>query len=627
MASDLLERKIKNAPVRTGVYLMKDREGKVIYAGKAKNLRSRVRSYFGGKDTRPMIPFLLARIEDLDFVVTDTEKEALILENNIIKEHRPRYNVFFRDDKTYYSLRIDLREPFPWFQLVRRVKKDGARYLGPYPSGFAAKETLHFLHQAFPLRTCGDRVFRQRRRPCIEYEIKRCLGPCCGLVTPEQYRSLVTDVIAFLEGRGRALLQDLRERMERASGAMEFEEAARIRDCIAAIDRTLEKQSIASSAFRDQDVFGAYREGSLTQVFALHIRNGNLLGKKKFPLVRLAAEPAEILSSLIKQYYSEEQFIPEEIIASEEIEDRDVICEWLGEKKGKKVSILRPLRGERNRLLRMAERNAENAFKTDRNLESEEMALTILKEKLNLRRQPERIECFDISNIGGQFAVGSMVTFTGGRPEKAGYRHFRIRAVEGADDYAMLREVLERRYRRRENLPDLIVIDGGKGQLGIALSVLRELGIEGPDVIGLAKGSQDSEGKGPRTPKARAGASREEDRVYLAGRKDPVHISRYPAAYFFLQRIRDEAHRFAITHHRKLMGKRATRSLLDDIEGVGPKRKAMLLSRFGDIAGICGSSPEELMDAGRMSRRTAEKILEHLRGMSRSGREDGTVAT
>jgi excinuclease ABC subunit C len=620
MDRDLLERKIKNIPARTGVYLMKDREGKIIYAGKAKNLRSRVRSYFKGNDTRPMIPFLLARIGDLDFVVTDTEKEALILENNIIKEHRPRYNVFFRDDKTYFSLRIDLREPFPWFQLVRRVKKDGALYLGPYPSGFAAKETLHFLHQVFPLRTCSDRVFRQRKRPCIEYEIRRCLGPCCGLVTPEHYRALVTDVIAFLEGRGQGLLQDLRERMETASGALEFEEAALVRDRIAAIERTLEKQHVASSAFRDQDVFGSYREGSLTQVFALHIRSGNILGKKKFPLVRLAAEPAEILSSLIKQYYSQGQFIPEEIITSEEIEDRDVIGEWLSEKKGKKVSILRPRKGERNRLLRMAERNAEDAFKTDRNIESEEMALTILREKLHLKRQPERIECFDISNMSGQFAVGSMVTFVGGRPEKAGYRHFKIKEVEGADDYAMLREMLARRFRHRENLPDLIMMDGGKGQLGIALSVLKELGMEGPDVIGLAKGVQ---GSGMLT-KAPAGAPREEDRVYLAGRKDPVHIARYPAAYFFLQRVRDEAHRFAITHHRKLMGKRVTRSQLDDIAGVGPKRKKALLSRFGDIAGIRGASLEELMDAGRMSRAVAKKILDHLKGTAPGGEKGGT---
>lgn len=623
MDRDLLERKIKNIPPRTGVYLMKDREGKVIYAGKAKNLRNRVRSYFKGNDTRPMIPFLLARVRDLDFVVTDTEKEALILENNIIKEHRPRYNVFFRDDKTYFSLRIDLRETFPWFQLVRRVRKDGARYLGPYPSGFAARETLHFLHRVFPLRTCSDRVFRQRRRPCIEYEIKRCLGPCCGLVTPEHYRSLVSDVIAFLEGRGRGLLRDLRERMERASGALEFEEAALTRDRITAIERTLEKQSIASPAMRDQDVFGLYREGSLTQVFALHIRNGNILGKMKFPLVRLAAEPAEILSALVKQYYSGESFIPEEIVTSEEIEDRDVIGEWLSEKKGGKVSILRPRRGERNRLLRMAERNAEDAFKADRNIESEETALTILREKLQLKRQPERIECFDISNIGGRFAVGSMVTFAGGRPEKAGYRHFNIKGVEGADDYAMLREVLERRYRRRENLPDLIMLDGGKGQLGIALSVLRELGVEGPDVIGLAKGEVEIEETIPSALKARRIAARGEDRVYLAGRKDPVYMARYPAAYFLLQRVRDEAHRFAITHHRKIMGKRVTRSRLDDIAGVGPKRKKALLSRFGDIAGIQKASPEEIMNAGRVSRVVAQKILDHLKGTAPGGEKGG----
>lgn len=627
MDRELLERKIRNIPARTGVYIMKDREGKVIYVGKAKNLRDRVRSYIKGNDARPMIPFLLGRIDDLDFVITDTEKEALILENNIIKKNRPRYNVYFRDDKTYFSLRIDLREPFPWFQLVRRVKKDGARYLGPYPSGLAAKETLHFLQQVFPLRTCSDRVFRHRRRPCIEYGIRRCLGPCCGLVAPGDYRKLVADAIAFLEGRGRKLLQELRERMEKASEALEFEEAARVRDRIAAIERTLEKQSVASSAFRDQDVYGSYREGALTQVFALHIRNGNILGKKKFPLVRLAAEPSEILSSLLKQYYSEGQFIPEEIIAAEEIEDREVIEEWLSEKKGKKVSILHPRRGERRRLLRMAERNAENAFKADRNLESGEMALKILAEKLHLKRQPHRIECFDISNIVGQSAVGAMVTFLGGRPEKAGYRHFRIRGVEGADDYAMLREVLERRYRRREDLPDLILMDGGKGQLGIALSVLRELGIEAADVVALAKGTTGSGKTEPHAGTTRKIVPREEDRVYLAGRKDPVYISRYPAAYFFLQRIRDEAHRFAITHHRKLMVQRATRSLLDDIAGVGPKRKRALLSRFGDVAGIRAASVEELMAAGSLSRKTAEEILDHLRRTTPAGTKGGPRTT
>ena len=626
MGPDFLDRKIKNAPTRTGVYLMKDREGKIIYVGKAKNLRGRVRSYFRGTDTRPMIPFLLSRIEDLDFVVTDTEKEALILENNIIKEHRPRYNVYFRDDKTYVSLRINLREPFPWFQLVRRVKKDGAKYLGPYPSGLAAKETLHFLQQVFPLRTCSDRVFRQRRRPCIEYEIKRCLGPCVGLVTRESYRRLIMDVIDFLEGRGRGLLQDLERRMENASQTLEFEEAARVRDRIAAIEHTLEKQSVASSTMRDQDVFGLYREGSLTQIFALHIRSGNILGKKKFPLVRLAADSAEILSSLLKQYYSEGQFIPEEIIIPEEIEDQNVIEEWLSEKRGRKVSILRPQKGERSRVLRMATSNAENVFKTERNLESEEMALKILREKLRLKRQPERIECFDISNIGGQFAVGSMVTYAGGRPDKTGYRHFRIRDVEGADDYAMLREVLERRYRQRENLPDLIMMDGGKGQLGVALSVLRELGVKGPDVIALAKGSSGNGEARPPAVKTRARVPREEDRLYLAGRKAPIYISRYPAAYFFLQRVRDEAHRFAITHHRKLMEKRTTRSLLDDIPGVGPKRKVALLSRFGDIAGIRETSPEEIMTVGRISRNTADKILDHLRAAPQGERKNGPDA-
>ena len=599
-----LETKIRHAPRSPGVYLMKDGSGEILYVGKARDLKARIRAYFARTDSRAMIPFLVSRIRDLEFILTGTEKEALILENNLIKEHRPRYNVDFRDDKSYYNIRIDPSEPFPRFQLVRRPKKDGARHFGPYPSGAAAKETLRFLQTILPLRICRDRELKARRRPCLEYEIGRCAAPCVGRIGLSDYQHLVKDGIAFLEGRERALIGDLRARMNGAAEELRFEEAAALRDRIAAIEETLERQRIVSMSGRNRDVFGLCREEDLTQIALLFVRSGRMIGQKTFPLIRLRAETGEILSSLLMRYYDGVVDIPDEVVVPMALEDGVVLAEWLAEKKGRGVSLVSPKRGETLALVGIAGRNAENALKTARlAADRPEEALRLLVEKLKLRNLPRRIECFDISNIGGKHAVGSLVAFTAGVPAKEGYRRFRIRTVPGADDYAMMYEVLKRRYQKRENLPDLVIVDGGKGQLGVALAVLKDLGIEGMDVIALAKERDDAR---PDVPNDTPG--KEEDRVYLPGRKDPVYLFRWPVALFLLQRIRDEAHRFAVTYHRKVKEKADLQSLLDRIPGIGPARRKALLTFFGDVQRVRAASVEDLQQVEGIGAENARRI-------------------
>lgn len=631
-----LEEKIRHAPRRPGVYLMRDGAGEILYVGKARDLKARIRAYFARTDSRAMIPFLVSRIRDLEFILTETEKEALILENNLIKEHRPRYNVDFRDDKSYYNIRIDPSEPFPRFHLVRRPKKDGARYFGPYPSSGAAKETLRFLQTILALRSCRDRELKGRRRPCLEHEIGRCSAPCVGRIDPAEYQCLVNDGIAFLEGRERALVGDLRIRMNRAAEELRFEEAALLRDRIAAIEETLERQRIVSMTGRNRDVFGLCREGDLTQIALLFVRGGRMIGQKSFPLIRLRAETGELLSALLLRYYDAAAEIPDEVVVPVDLEDAAVLAEWLAEKRGRGVAIVAPKRGETLAVMRIAGRNAENTLRTailaD---ERPEEALRLLQEKLGLRNAPRRIECFDISNIGGRHAVGSLVSFAAGLPAKGGYRRFRIRSVPGADDYAMMYEVLKRRYEKRENLPDLIVVDGGKGQLGVAQAVFKDLAIEGVDVIGLAKERDDpaiAGGAAARNrqalgPPAAVGEKsleipagnadppplpetpgKGQDRVYLPGRKDPVYLARFPAALFLLQRIRDEAHRFAVTYHRKVREKADLQSLLDRIPGIGPARRKALLIFFGDVKRIRAASVHELQQVDGIGAETARRI-------------------
>ncbi len=646
MAARPLDEIIRGAPRSPGVYLMKDVPGKIIYVGKARDLRARLRNYVGGGDARPMIPFLVSRIQDVEWILTDTEKEALILENTLIKEHRPRYNVDFRDDKAYFHIRVQATETFPRFQLVRRTKKDGARYFGPYPSSSSAKETLRFLQTVFPLRTCRDVELRSRRRPCLEYQIGRCLGPCVQLVTEEAYQHAVRDALTFLEGRETDLLHNLETRMKKAAQALQFEEAAALRDKIASIRTTLEIQRTSSLAAKDQDVFGLYREGSLTQVCLLKVRAGKMVGKQTFPLIRINLPTGEILAAVLTQYYDAGHEIPREILLSEVSEDRPVLEEWLGEKRGRSVKIMIPKRGQGRALIGMANRNSESTLKIMQQTAGPDEAMKRLVPALGIRKTPERMECFDISNIGGEYAVGSMVVFSHGVQDKNHYRRFRIRTVAGADDYAMMYEVLKRRYTRSEVLPDLLMVDGGKGHLSVAISVLKDLNISGIDVIALAKGGyhvgegaidddsprgDDQErryhvkegssyddadrgnisGEAPKGYDQRGGKTG--DRVFLPGRKDAVDIFRWPAALFLLQRLRDEAHRFAVSYHRKVKEKEDFNSLLDRIPGVGPEKKKALLKGLGDMGKIREATVLDLQKIKGIGKELAAAIVDFFR--------------
>lgn len=587
---DRIREKAAAAPAAPGVYLMKDRGGAVIYAGKARNLKSRIRSYFGGGGDRAMVPFLMARVEDIDYILTATEKEALILENTLIKKHRPRYNVMFRDDKHYFSIRLDRGADFPRFELVRRMKNDGARYFGPYASSSAVKETLRVLNRFFSLRTCRDRDFASRRRPCVEYQVKRCSAPCVGYIRRDDYRATLREAVLFIEGKRKDLVKMLRRRMMAAAEALDFEEAARLRDRLDALGRTLEKQHARSPSFKDRDIFGIVRREDLLAVCMMNIRKGALVDQRTFPPVKTKASTEEALASLLKQYYDGTPFLPGEVIIPAAIDDGRLIAEWLSEKRGRKVSVTVPKSGARRDLLALAERNAGESLASHiRKGGDREALLRELADRLHLRKPPRRIECFDISTLQGRHAVGSMVAFSDGAPDRSRYRRYRIRTVEGADDFAMMYEVLKRRYGTREHdLPDLIVIDGGRGQLDVALAVLKELDIHDVDVLGLAK-----EARRPK-PASSGTVRADEDRVYLRGRKNPLYLSRSPELLRLLQAVRDEAHRFALAYHRNLREREDFASPLDSVPGIGPKKKRALLKHFRSFEAIRRASREEL---------------------------------
>jgi excinuclease ABC subunit C len=608
--NDILKEKMTSAPRSPGVYIMKDAQGKVIYVGKANDLKSRISSYFTGKDTRPMAPFLMARVHDIEFITTTTEKEALILENNLIKRYRPRYNVILRDDKTYYHLSLDPAEKFPRLQLVRKRMNNAAMYFGPYPSGLAAKETLRFVQQVFPLRSCRNRDFKLRPRPCLEHQIGRCLAPCKGLIDEDSYRKLVENVVSFLQGRRRELISGIKAQMEEAAQDLNFEEAARLRDRVAALEHALEKQNVDWGGTKDQDVLGVYAHGDNYQLCILFVRGGKLLGSKYFAPVKMKMDSAEIISSCLTQYYDGDANIPDEIIIPCPLPDEAVIIEWLTDKKEKKVELTIPSRGTKNALLDMAVANAQNLWESGQKKEEQKtVGMKILQEKLSLMKLPQRMECYDISNISGKHAVGSMVVFQDGEPDKLSYRRFRIKSVSDSDDYAMMYEVLSRRFARGENLPDLVVVDGGKGQLNVALSVLRDLKIK-IDVIGLAKEERVIfSSKGISKKKA----AKSEDRVYLPRRKDAVYLSAWPQAMRLLQQVRDEAHRFALSYHHQIKQTNDLRSILDDIPDVGEARKKILLKYFGSSRQVKDATLEELQKVPGIGKELAGEIYSYLR--------------
>ncbi len=619
-----LEEQIPDLSTGPGVYLMKDEGGVVLYIGKAKNLRNRVRTYFvKSGDTRLSLQFLMPKVRQLETFLTDTEKEALILENTLIKKYKPRHNINLKDDKTYLSLKFSLKEPFPKLTLVRKIKRDGARYFGPYASGSAVKETLRILRNLFPLRTCTDSIFRHRSRPCLNHQIKKCLAPCCNLISPEKYAELVQQVLLFLEGKSSQLIKILREKMSGASEVLEFEEAARMRDQIRAVELTLEKQKAVFQDFNDQDVFAYYRQDNTWAFQALFFRRGFLVGNKSFHFSRLRLPEEEALSAFLRQYYAEGSSLPREVLLPLEIEDQGLISEWLSEKKGRRVEVLAPQRGEKKSLVEMARKNAEHAFQKKVS-EKENLSLLLeeLKHKFRLKRLPRRVECFDISNLFGTLAVGSMVSFLDGRPDRSQYRHYKVYAPSFPDDYGMMYEVLKRRYSKldpEKGAPDLLVVDGGKGQLNVALGVLSEVGFPELPAVGLAK---------ERGPSLKGIPQKIADRFYLPNVKDPIFLPGHSASLHYLQRIRDEAHRFAVFYHKKLRGKEGLRTILDEIPGIGQVKKKRLFQAFGTLQNIQDCSRERLNEVPSLNRKDAQTIYEffHPATQSLSEQENSVAA-
>ncbi|MDD2580520.1 MAG: excinuclease ABC subunit UvrC [Desulfuromonadaceae bacterium] len=607
----LLEEKIQQFPASPGVYLMRDAAGEIIYIGKARSLRQRVGSYFKSSgDSRYHIKFLMAKVADIEVVLTDTEKEALLLENTLIKQHHPRYNLDLKDDKTYFSLRIDPHEEFARFTVVRKRPEDGARYFGPYSSGSAAREVLRQMVRMFPLRHYPLATCMSRKRPCLYHQIGQCSAPCQGMITREAYAALVTAAMLFLEGKGRQLVAEFKRRMSDASERMLYEEAARWRNLLRSIEVTVEKQKVVLRG-GDSDVAGFYRDGSRVEMALMFIRSGILTGSRLFSF-SWELDDAAAVTAFLQQYYTDAVFIPKEILLPFDIDDRGALARLFGELKGGRVSLLLPQRGTKRELVDLAGRNAMAACRERDEMEATAAAvLADLSGRLHLGRIPNRIECYDISTIQGRFSVGSCVVFTQGKADRRNYRHYRIRTVDGQDDFAMLREVFLRRFRadniEKNALPDLVVVDGGIGQLNAVQEIVAELGLKGSfDLVSLAKSRVLHD--------AAAGEVRKSDeRVFLPGRKNPVVLRQSSAPLLLLAAIRDEAHRFAIGYHRKLRGKEGIASVIETLPGIGPKRRIALLKHFGSLQRLKDAAVEEIQAVPGMNRTTAEAVYRGLR--------------
>ena len=630
-----LRKKLDELPAEPGCYLMRDRAGEVIYVGKAASLRARVRSYFdAGGDERFFVPLLDDLLGDIDVIVTRSEKEAVLLENELIKKHRPRFNVRLRDDKDFISLRLDERHAFPRLEVIRARQRrdDGARYFGPYSSASSIRETLRVVNRWFQLRTCSDHVFEHRRRPCILYQIHRCPAPCVYEVPEADYRESVRDAVAFLEGRESELVPRLRSRMQDAAAALRFEEAGRLRDQLQAVERSLEKQRVLMGDQADRDVLGVHREGPDLVIQLLSMRGGKLQESRAWPFAGLEFPGDELLSSFLGLYY-ERTPPPDEVLVPVEPANAEALADVLSERRGRRVRLLVPQRGAKSDLVEVARRNAEQSFRTWREEgERRDEALAALTRSLHLAREPRWMECYDISTFQGALAVGSGVSMRDGEADRANYRRYKVRGVPGQDDFAMLHEVLSRRLKRAladGAFPDLIVIDGGKGQLSAALAAARDLGIATRPVPGnpglpfvqmvaLAKsrtldaaalgtarvvGRRASREAGLALAAERADrgfvaeAARSPERVFVPGRKDALVLRQNSAELFLLVRLRDEAHRFAIEFHRKLRRDRNLQSVLEEIPGVGEGRKKALLRHFGSLRRVREATVEEIAAA------------------------------
>jgi excinuclease ABC subunit C len=600
-----LEEKLDALPNRPGVYLMKDRSGRVIYVGKALNLRNRVRSYFtrGASDTRAFVALLDRVLADIETVVVSTEKEALLLENELIKKHRPRFNVQLRDDKNFLCLRLDTKHPYPRLETVRRPKKDGARYFGPYASAASIRETLRLVNRFFQLRTCADHVLEHRKRPCLLHQIGRCPAPCVFPISPEAYRKNVEAVILFLEGRSAPLIESLRARMQEASKRLEFEEAARLRDQVIALERSLERQAIVSTDAVDQDVFGLYREADRITLYVLYVRAGRITGGRAHHFTSEFPDD-ELVASFVNQYYADGNFVPAEVLLPCATSEPEALAELLAESRGEKVPVHVPRRGDKVELVKLASTNAERAFsERTRSREEVEATLERLKQRLHLKKLPRRMECFDISHQQGTSVVASQVASVDTEPDRARYRHYRLKTVRRNDDFAAMHEILRRRLARgleENDLPDLIVVDGGKGQLAAAHAAVKDLGVEGVDVIALAKSR--------KLDVSDAVTARSPERIFLVGRKEPLVLPQTSPELFALTRLRDEAHRFALTFQRKVSRKRGLASQLDQVPGVGAARRTALLRHFGSVKQLKEASIEELAAVEGIGPAVAERI-------------------
>lgn len=597
--------RLKALPVRPGVYIFKDEGGNVLYVGKAAILRNRVRSYFASPaELSPKLNRLISRVADFEFFVTDSEQEAILLECNLIKKYRPYFNVRLKDDKSYPYLKVSLDEEWPRIFVTRRVDTNKARYFGPYASAASVRQTLDLIQKLFPFRSCKKSLTGKIFRPCLEYHIRRCVGPCTGKVSRKEYLQVIKQVLYFLEGKEDLIVKQLRRKMEEASQEMEYEKAAYLRDQIRAVTLVTERQKISWTGMGDRDAIAFIPLKDQTLVMVFFIRHGKLLGKEHFVLTSTQEEtPERIMSSFVKQYYGFAISVPPLLLLQHSPEEAPAIGNWLTERRGRKVRLLVPKRGKNRELIALVEENARQTLEQLRVkllVETDTVArgLEELKDKLGLSDLPKRIECYDISDVKGAFAVGSMVVFENGYPKKEHYRRFKIKTVTTADDYAMIKEVLRRRLKRAEEsqgdgwvkMPSLLLIDGGKGHLNAALEVLREIGLSLP-AASLAK---------------------EKEEIFVPDRSEPLDIPRNSAALYLLERIRDEAHRFALGYHVRLRQKHGIASALDSVPGIGPKRKQALLKHFGSVKALKEATTEEIASVPGINKSVLARLKEHL---------------
>ena len=605
MTASYVTEQLRGLPPTPGVYLFKDAEGNIIYIGKASSLRHRVSSYFGsGQKLTPKIRRMVSKVADLEYFVTASEQEALILELNLIKQHRPRYNVRLKDDKTFPYLKIHLSEDWPRVHITRTLKANGGRYFGPFASAKSIRRTLKLLKGIFPFRSCTRQITGDDPRPCLEYDIGHCLAPCIGKTSRAEYDEVIKQVILFLEGKQERVVKQLENRMNKAAAAMDFEKAARLRDQIQAVEEVVEGQRIAARVKGEQDViaFADDKDQAYVQVF--FIRNSKLIGRESFVLQGTRyEEPSRIMASFIQQFYASAPHIPPRLLLQHPVEDKATVEGWLQNKRGGSVRIQVPRRGNKKQLVDIVAKNARQGLEQlkIKQLSSPKTlsaALAEIKEALNLPHPPDRIEGYDISDIQGAAAVGSMVVFDKGKPKSAHYRRFKIKSVAGADDYAMLNEVLKRRFKRADAatgtwaiMPDLVLIDGGKGQLNAALAAMREMGADAIPAAGLAK---------------------ENEELFIPGRAKPIVLPPSSPGLQLLQRLRDEAHRFALGYHHKVRRRESFASALDSVPGIGAKRKKALIRQFGSVKAIRGASVAELANVSGITKSLAQKIKENL---------------